>query len=64
MLRIDPLTESKAFDVDFFGDEEYKKHREVVEKYLKNEGFETLEPGKEFIIQIIDRWWSIKNINT
>lgn len=60
MLRIDPLTENKTVDMDFFGKEEYQKHKQVVEKYLKDEGFDTLELEEEITICILERWWSIK----
>lgn len=63
MLRLDPLTDAKAFDVEFFGSEEYQKHKEIVERYLKQEGFETLEHGKEIVLQISDRWWSIRKVS-
>lgn len=63
MLRIDPLTDSKKFDVEFFGEEEFETHREVVKKYLKDEGFENIDVGVEVIIQIADRWWSVRNTN-
>jgi hypothetical protein len=61
MLRLDPLTESKRFDIDFFQSEEFESCREVTLKYLKVEGFEDIAPGEEIIILISDRWWSVKN---
>ena len=61
MLRIDPLTEKGTIDVDFFSSEEYIAHSKIVEKYLKDEGFETIT--EDFVIQIVDRLWSIRRIS-
>lgn len=64
MLRIDPLTDSKAFDVNFFQErEEFETARAVVERYLKDEGFDNIDQGVEVIIQIADRWWSVRRSN-
>lgn len=59
MLRIDPLTESGTVDGEFFGSEEYAAHRNAVEKYLKDEGFE--EITKPITIKLLDRLWSVRN---
>ncbi len=64
MLRVDPLTDSKAFDLEFFEGEEYSKYKKVVELYLKNEGFEHMDSKQEVVIQILDRWWSVRNVNS
>lgn len=60
MLRIDPITEKGTVDVDFFSSEEYQKYYRIVEKYLKDEGFDLLE--EDFIIEIADHTWSIRKI--
>lgn len=60
MLRIDPLTETGAFDTEFFASDEYGSHRNLVERYLENEGFDFLtEP---IAIQIGDHWWNVWSV--
>lgn len=63
MLRIDPLTENKTVDMDFFKTEDYEKFKRVVEKYLADEGFDLIGVNSEIVIQIQDRWWSIRKTN-
>ena len=63
MLRIDPLTENKTVDMDFFKTEDYEKCKRVVEKYLTDEGFDLIGVNSEIVIQIQDRWWSIRKTN-
>lgn len=60
MLRIDPLTESKTVDMDFFNNEQYVKYKKIVEKYLEDEGFELIGLDTEITIQLLERWWSIR----
>lgn len=63
MLRIDPLTEQKTVDMEFFSNkEEYEKHKRIVEKYIKDEGFDLVQDEGEMVIQIQTRWWSIRNL--
>lgn len=60
MLRIDPLTENKTVDMDFFNSEEYQKYKKIVEKYLVDEGFDLIKLDSEIVIQLVERWWSIR----
>jgi hypothetical protein len=60
MLRIDPLTENKTVDMDFFNDKDYPKYKKIVEKYLADEGFDLIKLDSEIIIQLAERWWSIR----
>lgn len=60
MLRIDPLTEEKTVDMNFFGSTEYEKYKKVVEKYLADEGFDLIKLETEITIQLAERWWSIR----
>ena len=57
MWRIDPITETGAFDIDFFTSVDYMAVRNQVEHYLRIEGFDYL--SKAISIQINNRWWSI-----
>jgi hypothetical protein len=55
VFRIDPITKTGEFDLEMFGSEDYLIHRNIVEKYLRDEGFDESLP--KIVIQINSRWW-------
>lgn len=57
-IRIDPLDERGSFDHDFYGSEEYASYVNTLRKYLKDEGFDTLD--EEFVIKMLNHTWSCK----
>ena len=57
-FRIEPLDENGILDKQFLGSSEYKNEIALLKKYLKIEGFESVE--KEFSIMFRDRTWYVK----
>ena len=58
MFRIDPIDKYGNVDVEFFSSDEYVSESQVLEKYLKLEGFD--EITKTFFIDFRNRKWEIK----
>lgn len=56
-LRIDPLKIDGTFDTDFYGSEDYKSTRDVLEKYIKDEGF--LTKPDTYFINFANHQWQI-----
>ena len=57
-VRVDPITESGAFDHERYDLENYFKIKDTLLKYLRLEGFDTI-PG-EYHICLFDMHWFIK----